>query len=464
MVVHIEDGSREKLCLYKTLVESTCLIDFCHQLLRNQLACLVVESIGLQHLWVIAVVLHELAWQLHEVAWGVSSCQRLISSLRHQTVQCVTKLVEEGLHIVHREKRWVACGRFVEVTHIDDHRAMIHTLSIHILWADIVHPSTWTLTSAWEVVGVEDTHQTTISIGHFEYLYLRVIYWHILQLLKFDTKQLGCQIKRTLAHIAELEVRFQLLLVQSIFLHTQFLCIIPPIPWLKFLAWEIFVEKFLQFRCLALSSLQTWFPYALEESIHGLSIMCHTVCQDIISRIIITEELCFLHAKLHGANNHILVVVLVVVVATGGVSHEEFFAQVTVLAVLENRGETSAFRSKQPCFRTTSSHSLFFSSSFCTLRQTCQLCLIGNKELVCVGLIHYIVTKLQREQTKLLVDFFQSCFLILWEVCTILSKRLKCLGQESHLLIVKTQCLTLLIYSLHALEKGVIEDNTVAQL
>ena len=104
VIVHIEDRSREKLCLYKTLIEGACLVDLSHQLLRDEFACLVVERIGFQHLWVVAVVLHELAWELHEITWGVSTCKRLVGSFREQAMECVTELVEEGLYIVHREE------------------------------------------------------------------------------------------------------------------------------------------------------------------------------------------------------------------------------------------------------------------------------------------------------------------------------------------------------------------------
>ena len=103
MVVHIEDRSREKLSLYKTLIEGACLVDLSHQLLRDEFACLVVERIGFQYLWVVAVVLHELRWELHEITWGVSTSKRLVGSFRKQAMECVTELVEEGLYIVHRK-------------------------------------------------------------------------------------------------------------------------------------------------------------------------------------------------------------------------------------------------------------------------------------------------------------------------------------------------------------------------
>ena len=129
----------------------------------------------------------------------------------------MTKLMEQCLYIIHRKQRWIALSRFIKVTHIDDYWAMIYTICIHILVADIIHPCTWTLACAWEVVRIKNTYQTSISISHLKRFNFRVIHGHTLQLLKVDTKQLMRQLECAIAYIVELKIRFQLLLIQIIF-------------------------------------------------------------------------------------------------------------------------------------------------------------------------------------------------------------------------------------------------------
>ena len=58
--IHIQDRCREQLCRYKALVELAGSIDLLNQFVRYNLACLVVESIGLQNFRLVGIVLHEL--------------------------------------------------------------------------------------------------------------------------------------------------------------------------------------------------------------------------------------------------------------------------------------------------------------------------------------------------------------------------------------------------------------------
>ena len=157
-------------------------------------------------------------------------------------MQGVAELVEQSLYIIHRQQRRIAGCRFVEVAYVDNHRAMIHALGIHVLRHDIVHPSTRTFAGTREIVGVEDTDQFAVCTGHLEYFYLGVIHRHILQRLELQAIQFGSHAERAFAYIAQFEVRLDLFLVQCIFGLAQFLGIVPPIPGLQFLARQISVQ------------------------------------------------------------------------------------------------------------------------------------------------------------------------------------------------------------------------------
>ena len=71
---------------------------------------------------------------------------------------------------------------------------------------------------------------------------------------------------------------------------------------------------------------------------------------------------------------------------------------------------------------------------------------------------------MQREQSQLLIDLFETLFLILRQVGTVIGKRLVSLGHEAHLLGIETELVALVIDKLHPFEQSLIEDDTVAQV
>ena len=243
MIIHIENRRTQEFGFHKTLVESRCAVDFLNQRVRHNLTCLIMLCIGFYYLGSVAIVLHKLRGQFDKVARGVGTGKALVGSLCQQAVKCVSELVEERLHIVHREERRIAFRRFVEVAYIDNHRTMVHALGVDILALYIVHPSPRTFACAGEIVGIENTYQIILGIRYFEHLYFRVINGHISQRLKIKPIQVVCQLKHAFAHIAQLEIGFELLLIKVIFCLAEFLGIVPPIPRLECLAGHIFVHN-----------------------------------------------------------------------------------------------------------------------------------------------------------------------------------------------------------------------------
>ena len=190
----------------------------------------------------------------------------------------------------------------------------------------------------------------------------------------------------------------------------------------------------------------------------------HTVSEDIVRGVVVAEEFGLLDTQLHLADDDRFVVMVVVVVAAGGISHQQFLAQLAVLAVLEDRRERGALGREEPLTRMTGCRSFFCSRSLGTLRQTFQLRLVFHKILVGVGLCHHVVAELQGQQRELLIDSFEALFLVLRQVGAVVCKGLVGLRHKAHLLGVETQLLTLVVNKLHALEEFVVEDDAVAQL
>ena len=61
MEIHVENGGREEFGRHKALVELTGSVDLRDKGIRNHFACLVMESVSLEHFRFVSVVLHELA-------------------------------------------------------------------------------------------------------------------------------------------------------------------------------------------------------------------------------------------------------------------------------------------------------------------------------------------------------------------------------------------------------------------
>ena len=230
MEIHIQDRRAQQLRLHKALVELFGGIYLLHEFIRHHLACLIMEGIGRQNLRFVAVVLHELRRQFHKISRCVRAAKRSVMRLTHQAVQGMTELVEQGLYIVHRQQRRIILRRLIEIAYIDDHRPMIHAVLIHVLRQDIVHPRSRTLACPREIVGVENTHQLPCFIRYAEGLHLLVIDRQIRYALEIKSVQVMRQQEGTLTYVIELEIGFQLLLVQGIFLLTQFLGVVPPVP------------------------------------------------------------------------------------------------------------------------------------------------------------------------------------------------------------------------------------------
>ena len=166
---------------------------------------------------------------------------------------------------------------------------MINTFGIDVLRQDLIHPRPRTFAGTREIIGIEDAHETSVRFGHFEDLYLRIIYRHVLQFLKLHAVQLGRYTKRTFAHIVQFKVGLNLFLIQRIFSLAQFLGIEPPIPRLQFLTRIVLFEQFLQSCSFTFGCLQGRSPNGLKESVHRLMVLRHAVSKDIVGRVVIAE-------------------------------------------------------------------------------------------------------------------------------------------------------------------------------
>ena len=105
--------------------------------------------------------------------------------------------------------------------------------------------------------------------------------------------------------------------------------------------------------------------------------------------------------------------------------------------------------------------SLFCSRSFCAFRKALEHGFVCHKTLAGIGLCYHVVTELKREQAQFLVDLFQTFFLVLRQVSSIVRKMLVSLGYQTHLFRVKTQLITLVVNEFNALEEFFIQNDSI---
>ena len=108
--------------------------------------------------------------------------------------------------------------------------------------------------------------------------------------------------------------------------------------------------------------------------------------------------------------------------------------------------------------------SLFGCGLLGTFGQTFQLGLIGNEMLDGVGLSHYVLSELKREQTQLAVDFFQTLFGCGLQVGSALDEVVVGHLGEAHLLGGEVKRLALVVHRLDAGKEGFVEQDIVGVL
>ena len=192
-------------------------------------------------------------------------------------------------------------------------------------------------------------------------------------------------------------------------------------------------------------------------------VLRHAVRKDIVCRVVITEQVGFLDTKFHFADDDRFVVKLVVVVGSCGIVQKELFAQFSVLAVLKHRSERGTFGCEEPFSRMSSSGSFFCCGRFGRFRKTFQQGFVFHETLAGIGLCHYVITELQREETQFKVDFFESFFFVFRQVRTVVGEGLVGLRHKSHLFGVQSQLFALVVHGFDPLEERIVENNTIAE-
>ena len=172
-----------------------------NHLLRNLFSGLIVLCKAVEEFFLSKVVLIELRRQFHKIMEHTCARKRRILAVRKQTMQCVTKLMQESLYLVVCQERRLIIGRRGKISNYGNKRTNILTIFVDALTRKFGHPSATTLSVAWEEVGIKHTHKLSVFVAYIIYFHIGVIYLRVVIFHKLQTVHLGSKTKHTLYNI-----------------------------------------------------------------------------------------------------------------------------------------------------------------------------------------------------------------------------------------------------------------------
>ena len=103
-VHHVEQRGAGQFRCSESLVEFSGIGNLLYEIIRNNLPCLVVLRVGLQHLRFECPVFVDLRTHLDIVTVHIGSGQRFVRSGSKHSLQRMTEFVEHSLHLVYSQQ------------------------------------------------------------------------------------------------------------------------------------------------------------------------------------------------------------------------------------------------------------------------------------------------------------------------------------------------------------------------
>ncbi len=204
------------------------------QFLGKFLAGLVMPGKRIEKFLLREIVFVELRRKFYKITIHCRSRQRGVIAFGQQSVERMSELVKESLHLIGGKKRGSLGCRFGEVHHNRNLRTFVNSLGIDALVTETCHPRSRTLGGTREEVRINDPYEIPLVIGHIKRLDIRVIHLYVIIAGELNSIELGGQPEHAVDHIVKLEIRAQLLFVIAVTLVLQFVGIVAVIPRLDF--------------------------------------------------------------------------------------------------------------------------------------------------------------------------------------------------------------------------------------
>ena len=260
------------------------------------------------------------------------------------------------------------------------------------------------------------------------------------------------------------EIRLDSIFIQIIFFLTKLFSVIPPVPCFQFLTFSFTVHNFLQLSSFCFGILDRIFPQAIQQVKCILRVLRHVVSQLILCEIVESHQLCLFQTKSKHLFQHFLVVIGIATVTQAGICLIDILSQFTVLSILEQRSTAGFLQGKYPF--TVFSMCLGFLCSPCNdcIRQTGQVFFLIYHQQIIVVVGQHMITELNGQCRKLLVDFTQTFLLLCIQSGTRTDKFLIIFIQQIMLFggQLNLSSLFLIMNSSHSLIQLLIQENIVA--
>lgn len=130
MPCHVETGGSEVFAQGIGALEVYALQHALLQFGRHWLASLAMQGIVVEDFRDGSKRLIELGGHLHEVAGHGSTAQTIVVAVREDTVEGMSKLMEERGHLIPSEQRGLAFRRFRIIAHVEDDGQLVITVAL----------------------------------------------------------------------------------------------------------------------------------------------------------------------------------------------------------------------------------------------------------------------------------------------------------------------------------------------
>ena len=458
MIIHIEQGSSQVFDCGKTLSVLAALHDLVDQFLRNDLAGFVMFGIYFQYFRFKYPMFVHLRRQFNKVARNISNA--IIVNVTEQAMQGMSEFVENRFRFIGTQQGRLSGSRFAEVE--DSRHNRIDALAILISLRTVTTaPGTAALAGTCVEVHVEDTQRAAVFVLAFECIRIGIGLRYILDFGEGDTVQFICHIESTVTHMVEFQVR-----THFVFIHIEFslaclIGIITPVPAFGIEVTALFPDLGVDVGQFFLRLFQSRSPHLVEQVIYVLFVLRHILFQHVSGKVFVTQQFRFVEAGGNQLFHDFLVIILVAVIATVDISLEDLFTQSTVIGILQERHHARVMQRENPFPFHRVGSGCFGSSGNQRFGQACQVFLLVDNQLECIGFFQHILAESKFQHGDLLVQLTQLGLVVGIQVGPSAYESFVGFFQQLLLFLIQTERSLVVINSFHTGKESRVQADII---
>ena len=373
-------------------------------------------------------------------------------------MQTMSELMEERTHFIIGQQRGLGVRRAREIHYIHNMRTAVF-FALFPLRFVVVHPCTATFAVPRMEVSVIHGKELALLVVHLICAHLGIVGLDVLVLLERNAVQAVSQAEYALLYGFQLEVWTQVVVGNGVFLVLEFLAVVTPVPALQLGVETDRLSIVLQF----LHFLQRYghivVAKLVQQFIDVLFVLSHRLMQRLVCIAVLAEQLGNSQAGIDNIHDDLCVIKLSANAACV-VGCPQLAADVTVVAVLQNRNVRSRFEVKQPAFAIAFSLCVLTQNLLGVVVQTGEECLVFDEHGPGIRGLQYVLTVRQCQLTQFGTQFAQRLFVCLIEVGAVVGETLIDVVKHFGLLGRQFELGALVVHGFDALEKTFVQENS----